>query len=57
MENKTVKLIFDGEYVEAVCEIDSYGEYVCKTEDGRFLKFPKTQDLDSEVKKHNEANK
>jgi len=52
-----VKLIFDGEMEECTCEEDVHGEVVCKTEDGRFLKFPKTTDLKNEVKRHNDANR
>jgi hypothetical protein len=56
-DTKKVKLIFDGELIETECTVDASGEYVCKAEDGRFLKFPKDSDLPSEVKRHNDANK
>ena len=53
---ETVELKFDGELKECTVTIDKNGEFLCETENGDFVKFPKDSDLAEEVDRYNEAN-
>jgi len=55
MKAETIDLIFDGEMETCEVSVDHNDEYVCRTKDGRFLKFPKG-DLKKMARAHNEAN-
>lgn len=55
MTIETIDLIFDGEMETCSVTVDQNNEFVCRTEDGRFLKFP-DGDLKKMAKAHNESN-
>lgn len=52
----TVKIIFDGEEKTCKVTVDRNGEYLCESEDGRFVKFPAEVDLTEAIAAHNEVN-
>lgn len=50
------EIMFDGKPVVCALGVDDNGEYVFTAEDGRFVKFPASCDLEKAVYEYNKAN-
>lgn len=54
---ETAELMFEGELVTCTRQPnDRGGDYVFESPTGRILKFPKGEDLEANIAKHNEHN-
>ncbi len=56
MAETKVELMFDGILQECVLKEDRNNELLYVADDGQFVKFPVTVDLEEAIENHNDAN-